>query len=172
MSQYFEVLDEINREYRRFNTTGRQIRVRLNPPTDPDTNPMDHFLASVNDLFEHVLQDVGDANMVGVAIHNEVNQSDRPIGISFRRRDQLSGDVIWSVFEKVTQSNSRFNALDTLTVVLHSVKMPVDFGGHGFKTKCRPISVIAHLKKSIVQVKTEKKLSGPSPYYSHRKINQ
>ena len=100
MSQYFEVLDEINREYRRFNTIGRQIRVRLNPPTDPETNPMDHFLVSVNDLFEHVLQDVGDADMVGVAIHNEVNQSDRPIGISFRRRAQLSGDV----FEKVTQS--------------------------------------------------------------------
>ena len=85
MSQYFEVLDEINREYQRLNTIGRQIRVRLKPPTDPDTNPMDHFLASVNDLFEHVLQDVGDADMVGVPIHNEVNQSDRPIGIIFRR---------------------------------------------------------------------------------------
>ena len=75
---------------------------------------MDHFLVSVNDLFEHVLQDVGDADMVGVAIYNEVNQSDRPIGISVRRRNQLSGDVIWSVFEKVTQSHSRFNALDKL----------------------------------------------------------
>ena len=127
MSQYFEVLDVINREYRRFNTTGRQIRVLLNPPTDPDTNPMDHFLASLNDLFEHILKDVGDSDMVVVTIHNEVNQSDRPIGISFRRSYQLSGDVIWSVFE-VTQSNPRFNTLDTLTDVLHSVKKPVGFG--------------------------------------------
>ena len=45
---------------------------------------MDHFLASVNDLLEHVLQDVGDADMVGIAIHVGSNQNDKPIGISFR----------------------------------------------------------------------------------------
>ena len=65
MSQRFEVLDEINREYRRYNAIGRQIRVRLNPPTDRDSNPVDHFLDSVKDLFEHVLQDVGDADILG-----------------------------------------------------------------------------------------------------------
>jgi len=62
--------------------------------------------------------------MAGVAIHNKVIQNDRPIGISFRRRDQLSGDVIWSVFEKVAQSNASFNAVDTLRVVVHSVRIP------------------------------------------------
>ena len=73
---------------------------------------------------------------VGVAIHNEVNQNDRPVGISFRRRDQLSGDVIWSVFE-VSQLNSRSNAVDTFTVVVYSFRMPVGFGfrGDGIKTK-------------------------------------
>ena len=49
--------------------------------------------------------------MVRIAIHNEANQNDKPIGVSFRRRDQLSVDAIWSVFEKVTQSNARLNAL-------------------------------------------------------------
>ena len=73
---------------------------------------MDHFLASVNELLEHALQDVGDADMVGIAIHNEVNQNDKTKGISFRRRDQLSLDAIWSVFEKVTQSNATFNVLE------------------------------------------------------------
>ena len=29
-----------------------------------------------------------------------------------------------SVFEKVSQSNSRFNALDTLVVTVHSVRKP------------------------------------------------
>ena len=70
------------------------------------------------DLFEHALKDVGDGYMVVIAIHNESNQNDKPLGISFRRRDQLSVDAIWSVFEHVTQSNARFNALNTLTVVL------------------------------------------------------
>jgi len=52
---------------------------------------------------------------------------DKAIGISFRRKDQLSTDVILCVWQKVTQSNSRFNALDKLVLEVHSVKMPVGF---------------------------------------------
>ena len=51
-----------------------QLTVRLNPPTDTDINPVDPFLVSENNLFEHALQDVLDADMVGIAINNEVNQ--------------------------------------------------------------------------------------------------
>jgi hypothetical protein len=65
--------------------------VRLNPPTDPNPNPVDHFLTSVNDLFEHVLQDVLDLDMVGNANRNENNQSDKLIS--------KLGNVSWSVFE-------------------------------------------------------------------------
>jgi hypothetical protein len=128
--------------------------VLLNPPSDLNLNPIDHFLANINDLFDHVLQDVQDSDMVGVAIRNEVNQSNKPIGLSFRRRDQISGDVIWSVLEKVTQSNSRFNVLDTLTIEVRAVRMPAGFG-RGIKTKGRPLGVIAHLKRSIIEVKAE-----------------
>jgi hypothetical protein len=74
--------------------------VRLNPPNDHNPTPVDHFLTSVNELFEGVLHDVQDSGMVGVAIRNEVNQSDKSIGISFRRRDQMSGEVIWNCFRK------------------------------------------------------------------------
>jgi len=56
------------------------------------------------------------------------------MGINFRRKDQLSGDVIWSVFEKVSWSNSRYNALDTLVVNVHSVRIPVGFGKHAIKS--------------------------------------
>jgi hypothetical protein len=108
----------------------------------------------VNDLIEHALQGVSDSDMVGITIQNEVNQNDKAIGISFRRKDQLSGDVTWSVFEKVAQSNSRFNALDKLVVTLHSVNMPIGFGR--VKTMGRPISVMAHLKRSIIEVKPRK----------------
>jgi hypothetical protein len=73
--------------------------VRLNPPNDPNPNPVDHFLTSVNDLFEHILQDVRGSDMLGIAIRNEVNQSDKLIGISFRLSDQISGNVI-RVFSK------------------------------------------------------------------------
>jgi hypothetical protein len=61
--------------------------------------------------------------------------------------------VIWSVFEMVAQSKVRFKALDSLTIVVHSVGIPVGFGS--VKTKVRGLSVMAHIK-SIIEVKAEK----------------
>ena len=84
--------------------------------------------------------------MVGISIRNEVNMRDKAIGISFRRKDQLSTDEILNVWQKVTQSNLRFNALDKLVLDVHSVKMHVGFGV-GIKTKGRSLDTLAHLKK-------------------------
>jgi len=66
------------------------------------TRSCKHFVDSVNNLFDRVLEDVGNADMVGITIHNEVNQSDKPLGFSFRRKDQSNPDVILSVFDKVS----------------------------------------------------------------------
>ena len=93
--------------------------------------------------------------MSGHTIRNEDNVQDKPIGFSFRRKDQISEEVIWSVFEKVVQSNARFNALDSLVVVVHRVVMPVGFGRSAVKTKGRQLDVMTHLKKSIIQVKAD-----------------
>ena len=103
--------------------------MRLLPPAAGDSSDaITHFQASVNDLFDYALRGVNDSDMFGITFRNEVNFQDKPIGISFRRRDQLSNEVIWSVFSKVAQSNALYNALDRLIVVIHSAKMPVGFG--------------------------------------------
>ena len=65
-------------------------------------DPVSHFLASVNELFEHALKNLSDGDMVGITIRNRVNQNNKPIGTSFRRKNRLAGDVIWSLFEKVS----------------------------------------------------------------------
>ena len=83
--------------------------------------------------------------MVGITIQNQVNQNDEPIGISFRRKNELSADVIWSVFEKVSRSNYRFDALDTLVVTVHSVRITVGFGRRAIESRGRSLSVMAHL---------------------------
>jgi hypothetical protein len=106
-------------------------------------------------MCEHALQNYDDSDMLGVSIRNEENMRDKAIGISFRRKDQLSTEVIKNVWQKVTQSNSRFNAWDKVVLEVHSVKKPVGFGGDGRKTKDRPLGVLAHLKRSIVKVKAE-----------------
>ena len=97
----FTINNETNRQYRRFNAVGTELIVRLLPPAvGDDSDAITHFKASVNDLFEYALRDV-DTEMVGNTIRNEINLLDKPIGISSRRKDQLSDEVIWSVFSKV-----------------------------------------------------------------------
>ena len=62
------------------------MEISLHPsPETPLPEPASHFVDSMNNLFDHVLEDVGDADMVGITILNEVNQSDTPIAFSFRR---------------------------------------------------------------------------------------
>jgi len=114
---------------------------------------MSHFLASVTDLFEYALRNCIDSDMVGITMSNEVNLQDKGIGISFRRKDQITANVIWSVFEKVAQSNASFNVLDKLVMTIHSVKMPI--GHRRISTKGRPLENMVHLKRNIIEDKAE-----------------
>ena len=151
----FTIDEEVRRQYRRFNAEGTELKVRLLPPTDDDdTDPMTHFQVSVTELFGYALRDCRDSDMVGLTIRNEVNIQDKPIGFSFRQKDQISEEVFWSFFEKVVQSNARFNDLDSLIVAVHRVAMPTSYG-RAVKTKGRQLSVMAHLKRSIIDVKAE-----------------
>jgi hypothetical protein len=104
-------------------------------------------------MLEYAVRNIRDSDLVGLTIRSTVNMQDKATGISFRRKDQLSENIIWSVFEKVAQYNARFNALDSLIVEVHSVRMPVGFGG--FKTTGRQLSVMAHLKSCIIEDKAE-----------------
>jgi len=140
MASGFEIMDTNTRQYRRYNAVGIQLIVLLIPPSD-NSNPVAHFLPSVNDLFKHSLLDVDDSDMVGITIQNQVNENDNPIRVSFRRKDQFSGEVIWSVFDRISQSNSRSDVLERLVVTAYSVKMPVGFGKRAIKTRSRPLSV-------------------------------
>jgi len=59
------------------------------------------------------------------------------------------------VFSKVSESNARYNVMDRMIVAIHSVKMPVGFGKTAVKSKGRTLSVMAHVKHSIIEVKTD-----------------
>jgi len=70
MASRFEIMDTNTRQYSRYNAVGRQLTVRLIPPSDI-TNPVAHFLASVNDLFEYALRDVDDNDIVGMTLKSD-----------------------------------------------------------------------------------------------------
>jgi hypothetical protein len=53
---------------------------------------------------------------------------------------------------KAFKSNSRFNALNKLFLTVHSVRMPVGFGTRAIKSRTLPLSVMAQLKRSVMEV--------------------
>ena len=93
MSRYFTVLDEVTRRYRRFNVEGRELTVRMTAPLEASAaarDPAQHFANSLDKRFEYSLRDLDPSDMVGISIHNADIQQDRPVGLSFWRRDQIS----------------------------------------------------------------------------------
>jgi len=64
MARRIEIEDTIKRQYRWYNAVGTQLTVRSLPPAD-NSDPVVHFLASVNELFDYVLQDVSDEDKLG-----------------------------------------------------------------------------------------------------------
>jgi hypothetical protein len=77
MEGKFEVLDEVNRQYRRFKAQGTQLKVRLLHPPDDDggdnkviIDPITHFESCVYALFEFTLK-ISKTDMVGIVIQNE-----------------------------------------------------------------------------------------------------
>jgi hypothetical protein len=122
MARRFEIEDTISRQYSRFSAKGPQLVVRLLPPAD-STDPVNHFLASLNDLFRHALQNLSASDLVGITIQNRENQNDNPKGISFRRKEQVARGVILSLIQRVSQSYSRFVVLDKLINPVDSVSV-------------------------------------------------
>ena len=71
MEQKFTIIDEITREYRRFNAKGTQLTVRLLPPPEGNESyTFSLFIASVNSLCECALQHCDDSDMVRISIRN------------------------------------------------------------------------------------------------------
>jgi uncharacterized protein YdhG (YjbR/CyaY superfamily) len=116
---------------------GTELAVQILPYSDSKgIDPMSHFIDTINEISDYTLYDRGDSDIVGLTIRNDENLVDKAVGIRFRRKDQLSAEEIWSVFENVIQSNARFNSKDKLTIQIHAVRMP---SGSGFpKAKGRP----------------------------------
>ena len=131
----------------RFRATGKRIVVQFTGPIAPN-----QFLNYLTSTFESLLRDAEAHDMIGLKIQNETSVVDKPIGLSFRRRDQLSPGVVLQLIEKVAQSNASFSAYDKLVIQVDIVHMPA--GNGGVKAKGRSVSNLSHIKTSIVQVKS------------------
>ena len=78
MALRFEIEDTITRRFSRCSAPRTQLVVRLLPPSY-STDPVSHFLASLNDIFRYALQNPSESNTVEIPIENREDQNDKPI---------------------------------------------------------------------------------------------
>ena len=149
MEGLFKIISEVQKSYPRFKSEGKRVVIQLTDTTTPQL-----FIENLDRIFDYLLIEAEPHDMVGISINNESNVNDKAIGISFRRKDQLSSEVIWKVLEKVAQSNARFEAFDKLVFHVDIVHMPS--GNGGVKEKGRSVENLSYLKKSIVTVKSRR----------------
>jgi hypothetical protein len=63
----YEISSEIHRRYRHFNAMVTELIVHPLPPTDSDgTDPMTHFIDTINEILGNAMHDRDDSVMVGL----------------------------------------------------------------------------------------------------------
>jgi hypothetical protein len=95
-----QILNESRKHYERFQAYGRHIVLQIRPCPE-NQNPVTYFRDSLQEILEIIETGVGESDMLVFQIINSTNSVDRPIGLSFRKKDQISVDTITYVFEKV-----------------------------------------------------------------------
>ncbi|KAK5646339.1 hypothetical protein RI129_004803 [Pyrocoelia pectoralis] len=127
MFKHINVIGESNEKFiKKFNTTCKSLRFTFNDNTCRD-NPLTWLQSAFEELHTYIVKDAAPSDRVGIALRNP-NFPDKPIGLSFRRVDQLSVKVIMSLLEKVMQSNASFFSSDLLVLNVDRVRVPVGYG--------------------------------------------
>ena len=62
---YFTILNSSVRNFSRFNASGKLLRVKFNNPVENE-NPVTFFKTAMEHLFEEILQNFSDSDMVGL----------------------------------------------------------------------------------------------------------
>ena len=145
----FYILSETSKSFSKFNATGRSLLIKFKPPGE-EQEPTAYLKECITSLTNYLVDDVRDRDLVGLRIRNTENVQDKVVGISFRRREQLKPDVVWSILGKVVQSNARFGLSDRLEVHLDHVRMPAGNGKTAEKTKVRSLDVMSDIKKKMI----------------------
>ncbi|KAK4877635.1 hypothetical protein RN001_010141 [Aquatica leii] len=125
--RHLDVTSEGEKEIKKFKTIAKTIVFRFQD-VHGSSNPMIWLEKAFNEMLDHMLIGASPSDRVGIVLRND-NFPEKPIGISFRRRDQLNSKIIMATLEKVLQSNANFFAADSLRLHVDRVTLPVGNGG-------------------------------------------
>ncbi|CAH0547524.1 unnamed protein product [Brassicogethes aeneus] len=99
-------INEYEHKIRRFNVTARRLEFRFLDYNGQGT-PIDWLRRGLNDIINNGMRGFANTDRIGITFFN-ADFTDRPLPMSFRRRDQISADAILDTLAKVLQSNASF----------------------------------------------------------------
>lgn len=120
-------MSSIRHEYKRLGVFGTRMAVKFREPDMRNLNTWAHkCMIELLNLLEIDMK-ISPQDRVGFIFSNGENDKIN-FGISFRRFDQYSADLILSLLDVVLQSNTNFLLDDTLVISVDVIKVPIGFG--------------------------------------------
>lgn len=154
----FDVVNVRERNLRRYRTGWNEIVIQIHPTEDILQNFDGNVYTWLHSVFSEFLifmkerYNVSDQDCVALEI-DSVSSPNRPIGISYKKAENLTADVILNAIEKVQQSNKSFvlnGKNEPLTITYVYTKMPLGCGSDKKATDALPWIEFCRRKKSII----------------------
>jgi hypothetical protein len=121
----FRMIGERERHYGNFGLLAREVTVLIDPPQSQE-NLYIWLRETFARLTDQLLNDddVAPHDRIGFTFHSAARVGQRPIGLSIRRMDQFSADVMLQLIERCVQSNEQFLVTGPMRIVFLHVRVP------------------------------------------------
>lgn len=116
----FVITRENWKRYDRFRATGTIYSLKLREP-EAGHDPITWIREAVSEMHEFFTRDRCDTDMIGLTFDSSAF-AHGPAGLSFRYVKHFTVEDLWSLIEKVTQSNAEFNVGDDFDVHVYIVR--------------------------------------------------
>ena len=105
-------------------------------------------------LFETVLPDVGESDMIGVTF--ESPSLDFPIVIPYTTKTNLTSGEVFKVIERSLNSNESFSLDSRLKLAVDHIEMPVGSGGQGKKVaEFTSLAEALKKKRTVIRIRSD-----------------
>lgn len=120
--EYFNILNETNQSFSRFNTFNNVLKLNFNHPT---CSNVERWLElAMGELLEYIKKNTASKDKISLEFTNEQHRS---FFVSCRNVENLNTSIVFHRLSKVLQSNSSFFLNGNFNVNVTHVAMPVGY---------------------------------------------
>lgn len=121
-----DIFHQGSHHYRRFNTEGREIRVRIRVPPENE-EPYQWLSDAVQQIYQHLIEGRNGDDLIGLSVHSDYfTQGD--LWLSFRPIRQFEPEDFWDIFYSAVRSQTEFIIDQSLVITVALVRPPAGTG--------------------------------------------